>query len=191
MDRRKIKTKKAITEAFNTLITKKRYEKISIQNIIDEADVGRSTFYEHFGTKDDLLRSRCHELFEHIFSQNDEKTTNHEFSNCPFDPLSKEFINANALKKIFTHILYHFLQEKKIIKGILYGESKDIFLGYLRKYLADVLNRIELSKTDLPRDFLTNHIAGSFIEATKWWADGNFLISPINLGEYLIQVIKI
>ena len=113
MDRRKIKTKKAITEAFNTLITKKRYEKISIQNIIDEADVGRSTFYEHFGTKDDLLRSRCHELFEHIFSQNDEKTTNHEFSNCPFDPLSKEFINANALKKIFTHIYITFCKRRK------------------------------------------------------------------------------
>lgn len=79
MDRRIAKTRKAIFAAFDALIVKTDYAKISVQNIIDEADIGRSTFYEHFETKDDLLRAKCTDLFEHIFVPDGTETT-HAFS---------------------------------------------------------------------------------------------------------------
>ena len=79
MDRRIAKSRKAIFAAFDALIVKTDYAKISVQNIIDEADIGRSTFYEHFETKDDLLRAKCTDLFEHIFVPDGTETT-HAFS---------------------------------------------------------------------------------------------------------------
>ena len=63
MDRRTKKTKAAIFAAFTELLSKKKYSQITIQEIIDLADVGRSTFYSHFETKDELLKSMCLDMF--------------------------------------------------------------------------------------------------------------------------------
>jgi AcrR family transcriptional regulator len=54
-DRRVGKTRKALKEALTDLILEEGYEAVTVQDIIDRADVGRSTFYAHFIDKDDLL----------------------------------------------------------------------------------------------------------------------------------------
>lgn len=48
-------TEIAIVEAFHTLAIERRYVGIRVIDIIDRADVGKSTFYEHFQGKDDVL----------------------------------------------------------------------------------------------------------------------------------------
>lgn len=83
MDRRQKKTRQAIIDAFVKLLTKTSYEKVSVKDIIDAADVGRSTFYSHFETKDDLARQICFELFEHIFSPVIPPCSTHNFSEMP------------------------------------------------------------------------------------------------------------
>ena len=55
MDRRVRKTQAAVYSAFVALIIERGYDAISVQDIIDEADVGRTTFYAHFRSKNELL----------------------------------------------------------------------------------------------------------------------------------------
>lgn len=55
LDRRVLRTRRAIGEAFARLVTSRRYDAIRAADIIAESGVGRSTFYEHFRGKDDIL----------------------------------------------------------------------------------------------------------------------------------------
>jgi len=54
-DRRTQKTKKFLAEALRDLILEKGYDAVTIQDIIDRANVGRSTFYAHYESKEQLL----------------------------------------------------------------------------------------------------------------------------------------
>ena len=55
LDRRSQRTRKAVFDAFTRLIFARRYSVIRTSDLIEEAGVGRSTFYEHFRNKDDVL----------------------------------------------------------------------------------------------------------------------------------------
>src|SRR5438874_8551164 len=57
MDRRIARTRATLRHALNFPILKKGYEAITITDICDAANVGRSTFYAHYTSKDDLKRS--------------------------------------------------------------------------------------------------------------------------------------
>ena len=67
LDRRVQKTRKLLQDALIELVGEKGYETVSIRDILERANVGRSTFYAHFADKDQLLHSildRLDELFE-------------------------------------------------------------------------------------------------------------------------------
>ena len=54
-DRRSHRTRQALGEALTGLMFEKPYAKITVQDISQRADVGRSTFYAHSDGKDSLL----------------------------------------------------------------------------------------------------------------------------------------
>src|SRR6476619_2813789 len=54
-DRRVARSRRALKEALTDLILERGYESVTVGDVIDRADVGRSTFYAHFLDKDDLL----------------------------------------------------------------------------------------------------------------------------------------
>lgn len=63
LDRRTQRTRKAISDAFVGLLFSRRYSAIRTADIIEAAGVGRSTFYEHFRNKDDVLVAVIEPLF--------------------------------------------------------------------------------------------------------------------------------
>ena len=69
MDRRVRKTREALYSAFVALVAEKGYDRLSVQDILDEADVGRTTFYAHFKAKEDLLRFGFNRLRDHLASR--------------------------------------------------------------------------------------------------------------------------
>ena len=56
-DRRVVRTRTALTQALMDLVTERDYDDITVGDIIAKAEVGRSTFYQHFQNKDDVFRA--------------------------------------------------------------------------------------------------------------------------------------
>ena len=57
LDRRVGRTRALLHQALMSLIQERGFEALSVQDIIDRANVGRATFYAHFDNKEDLLAS--------------------------------------------------------------------------------------------------------------------------------------
>lgn len=173
MDRRQKKTRDAIFKAFSELLGNKRYEHITVQDIIDRADIGRSTFYSHFETKDMLLKSMCSDIFDHIF----------EGEMCEYPTQTPQ------LEARLAHILWHLNEHKSDISGIFLSESADLFVCYFKEYLS-VLFKMHLSDfyTNTPQGFLLNHLVGSFCETVKWWVGEKMKTPPEKVAEYFISV---
>lgn len=184
MDRRQKKTRQAIFSAFTSLLSEKNYNKISIQEIIDRADIGRTTFYSHFETKDSLLQELCNDLFNHVFSTNPHVETTHDFS-----------LGQGTSKEIITHILYHINDNKEYIIHLFQGESKDIFIAYFKSYLNEMIVKyifkdFRQTNSDIPEDFLKNHISGTFLNMIEWWINTGMKETPKQLCNYFMTVIS-
>lgn len=180
MDRRQKKTRDAIFRAFGRLSERKRYERITVQEIIDEADIGRSTFYAHFETKDELLRAMCTDIFHHVFTEE-----------LPQENEETASDSRKSLELKLGHILYHLRENKINVKGLLSGESGAIFLAYFKDYMKDFFARyMDLFQVHIPKDYLLNHLVGSFAETVKWWVTQDMAISPERMAEYYITVIN-
>ena len=168
MDRRQQKTRTAIYDALTKLLRKRRFEDITVQEIIDEANIGRSTFYSHFETKDQLLEQMCDEMFSHVFSESLMPEKSHDFS-----------ANHEELKALLEHILWHIKDHEDNISSIMYGESEKLFTryfsGYLEDAFGDMISHIDIDVSD---EFKKLFVIGSFINTVKWWIGNGLAQSP-------------
>lgn len=171
MDRRQRKTREAIYRAFTALLKKEPYAKITVQQIIDLADVGRTTFYTHFETKDALLESFCAEIFEHVFSEELNKEKNHDFSH-----------DHDTRAKV-THILYHLQEHIDYLSGILSGGSDEVFMGFMKERLAELFAPSVPKHGDIPYGYLLNHRISGFSETIRWWTK-NAQYSPEEISNF-------
>lgn len=175
MDRRQRKSRKAIYDAFTTLLRTKRYEQITVQDIIDTADISRSTFYAHFETKDMLLKAMCSDIFDHVFAGD----------------LCDYHDHAPHLQARLAHILFHLQEQKGQVLGILSCESGELFMVYFKERLNTLFRMYlqDFPKT-VPQDFLLNHLSGSLAEAVRWWVRGGMTQSAETVAAYYIHSIR-
>jgi len=184
MDRRQKKTRDAIFSAFAELLSQKHYNQISVQEIIDAANVGRTTFYAHFETKDYLLKSLCEELFGHIIDTAMGLPHGHYHYSC-----------GNKTDSVFLHLVRHLQENDRNILELLSSENNEIFMKYFKTNLRTLIvtqyaEMGLLKSATLPEDYLVNHIASSFVETIDWWVSRGMKETPETITEYFLSVIE-
>ena len=177
MDRRQRKTRQAIFAALIALLEQKEFERITVGEIIERADVGRATFYAHFETKDFLLKELCQELFCHLFDAAD-KRREHQHIFC-----------CEAPDSIFLHLLQHLQDNDNRILTLLCGCNNQLFLRCfqtgLRGVVESQLPLFAARKDDrLPDDFWVDHICVCFTEMVRWWVEHGMKPTAQEVCEY-------
>jgi len=177
LDRRQRKTRDAIFKALRVLLEHKQYSTITVQEIIDEANIGRSTFYAHFETKDDLLRCLCSDIFHHVFTD--------------LLPQEEDALDCRNLELKLGHILYHLQENPVNICGIIAADRDGQFMTYFKQYLTELFTRYKTAFTkEVPEDFMIHYLAGSFAETVKWWVAQNMVPAPNEVAHFYIEVLN-
>ena len=171
MDRRVQRTRDMLHQALISLMIEKGYEVITIQDIIDRANVGRSTFYAHYVGKQDLLMSGLKNLSKHLAAhQHAAVTRKGNFQERGFG-FSLAF---------FEHVHSH----RNVYYAIVGRQSGTVVMSELRVLLADLV-RSDLKtlspnerSSDLPRNAVIHFVVGALLSVITWWLDERSKLSP-------------
>ena len=165
-DRRIGRTRRLMHEALMALVVEKGYESITVQDILDRADVGRSTFYAHYRDKDELLLSS----FEHLRTLFEEQ----QQAILASRHTGKE-PEVNLILELFRHIGEHH----KLYKAIAGKQSGEMIVKYLHRYLYTLLIEpltalIKKRKSlPIPIEITTHYLVSSLLSLMTWWLDNN------------------
>lgn len=165
-DRRSQRTRRLLSEALVELIPEKGYSAITVSDLIERANIGRSTFYSHYRDKDDLFASETDRVIEAL---------SQHISN------PEEFPYFPSLG-LFQHVGEAY----DLYKALVWSAGIEAFIKHMQKSLSQ---RIEhgLQKSgkefDLPIAILANFIAASFLTLLKWWLENKMTYSPEEMDE--------
>ena len=160
-DRRSERTLHLLSAAFVQLMREKGYSAITVSDLIERANIGRSTFYSHFRDKDDLF---VHELDRVIEALSNGIPAQDEM---PFFPS--------------LGLFRHVGEEYELYKALVWTPGIDLLIKHLQKSLSA---RIEQGFQESGKEFetpipiLANFIAGSFLTLLKWWLENRMIYSP-------------
>jgi AcrR family transcriptional regulator len=169
MDRRIPRTRAMLQHALTSLILKKGYEAITIQDIRDAANVGRSTFYAHYTSKDNLKRSG----FEHLRKELVDRQRDAQAA--PGDVKDR---SLGFSLTMFEHARDHL----DLYRALVGGRGGAVSLGQIRKMLSDLV-RNEFAapaknSADIPRELAVQYVVGAYMSVLTWWLDGGAKLPP-------------
>ena len=171
-------------KTFIDLVNNKSIDEISIQEIVETAEIGRSTFYSHFKTKNELLQEICNDMFEHIFSK--EAVCSKINCNFKIEPLTQN----NSIESKISHILYHLQENKNLMCSIIIHNSWEIFKKSFKQYLISIFRqriKIHSNNNNISNEYLLNHFCCSLIETIKWWFSQYSYLSATEVAELFLS----
>lgn len=151
-DRRAIRTRSAVIGAFNRLVLERGYDRIGAQDIADEANVGRSTFYKHFSGKRDVLRDSLPPRLKPL-------------ADLPFSDDPHPAVTAT---------LEHFWENRRVGRFILSGDAADVMTLVLADMIAERLETLDSAAARLimaERDYTALYLSNGIMGALRTWLE--------------------
>ncbi|HSO10921.1 MAG TPA: TetR/AcrR family transcriptional regulator [Anaerolineales bacterium] len=171
-DRQVQRTRQFLLNALVDLTVEKGYEKVTVQDIIDRANVGRTTFYSHFQDKEDLLLSGFEKLRD------------------VFDDLRSESPLEKSLWDFSLALFQHAEQQRQPFKALFGKQARGVVFSLFQKTLVAYLKeRLQASfpkkkQPLLPLDVFVQYLFSVFSGLLTWWLDNDISYSAEQMNEY-------
>jgi len=176
-DARVRRTRDALGDALVALMQEKPFETITVQDVLDRAQVSRSTFYAHYSDKDDLLMSDAEEFFESISMA---LSVHGDKSDRVF-PVMEFFVHLSDVQPFY----------KALVKSGKFQENMELARGHFARGIERRLSELPRGKSipphQLPAIAFTH--AGALLSLLMWWLDRGMRESPAEMDELFHRMI--
>ncbi|HYN87660.1 MAG TPA: TetR/AcrR family transcriptional regulator [Ardenticatenaceae bacterium] len=177
-DRRSQRTRQMLGAALVELMLRKRYDDITVQDIIDEANVGRSTFYAHYLDKDDLLVSGFTRVLDALTQHIDRQERANE-SGMP------------GLTPFFEHVQAHRHLYKALVRGggidLLYKNGHERLRRNIEQHLRALVPAEQAPALPLP--LVADYLAATIVHLVKWWLESETPYTPAQMDALFHQLV--
>lgn len=173
VDRRVRRTRALLEEALRGLILQKPYDAITIQDITDEADLNRATFYLHYANKEELLMGSLEAQFDELVQRMEAG----KGGKMPWDDPAA------------ARILFEYAAENAALFTVLLGQNGQGYvmhriIAYIARYDQQFLCQAYDENTlAVPAPLLAQHFAGSLFALTLWWLENGMPYSAQYMAE--------
>lgn len=183
LDKRVQRTKLDFYNALLELLKQKKYEQITIKDIINVAGYSRGTFYTHYKQKDDLLN----EIIRFLFNEASKAQRS--------SYINEDSIDVQRLENEPIFILRHFKQYGNYYK-ILLGENIRIDFRdkltnmFVNLYLEDFEMQDTTNGNNIDKDLLNKYYAYGLIGLILDWVIADFPTEPEEFSKELVKMFK-
>jgi AcrR family transcriptional regulator len=166
-DRRAARTRSALLDAFAHLVHERlNIDEVSIGDIVERANVGRSTFYEHFKNKEDILATSFQSMFV----------------------LLSGLTHRNWSVGEVTERLNYWWEHRELVRSLYSGANRRSMARVLARSIADNLRHTKIANTKMPARIVSVALAEAQVGTIHAWLTGQLYCTPTQLAETLMHL---
>jgi AcrR family transcriptional regulator len=170
VDRRVLRTRQQCVAALVSLIQKKGFDALTVQDIIDEANIGRSTFYAHFEGKEDLLLKGLGEFRASL------REAQKRALQAKGRPEDRAFVFSHEM---FTHTFDH----RFVYRAMSGKQGGALLQQFMQRMLVELVQEDVKAMgpkdpdAEMPQEAIVQFIAGGLWGMMAWWLGGKNKLS--------------
>lgn len=180
-DRRVQRTRQLLRDALLALIIGRGYEQLTVQDILDQANLGRATFYAHYRDKQDLL-------FDMFAGLRQVLRVQHTSENAPQ-------ATTGTLQQMSMRFFRHAAEQRTLYRAMVGKESGTLLHTYAHKLLSEELRAYFLQLTprnmhpNVPLEVTVTYLVSSLLALLIWWLDHDLPCSPEQMDVMFRQLV--
>jgi AcrR family transcriptional regulator len=175
-DRRSQRTYRLVSSALAELLSEKPYEEILVQDILDRAGIGRTTFYAHYFDKEDVLESMTEQILSMFMDQIANSTTS-----------QRVVPSLELFEHIYQSPNQHF---RALMRGRAGEPLWEAIQTALSRTIEPTLSTLyaERNSPSVPVTVVSQYLAGAFLTLLKWWVAAGMPYPPEQMESIFQQL---